>query len=54
MQLIGEMLDSTVRAYPEREAILFRDEKITYREFNQGVNRLANGLKEPASVRGTR
>jgi acyl-CoA synthetase (AMP-forming)/AMP-acid ligase II len=34
MQLIGEMLDSTARAYPKSEAILFRDEKITYSEFN--------------------
>lgn len=52
MQLIGEMLDSTVRAYPEREAIFFQDRKLTYREFNQAVNRLANGLKRVGVRKG--
>jgi len=46
MQLIGEMLDNTVKAYPKKEAIVFEDSKITYEEFNQNVNRLANGLKK--------
>jgi long-chain acyl-CoA synthetase len=52
MQLIGEMLDSTARAYPKSEAILFRDEKITYSEFNQAVNMLANGLKRVGIGKG--
>jgi len=46
MQLIGEMLDSTVKAYPQKEAIVFDDSRITYEEFNRNVNRLANGLKK--------
>ena len=45
MQLIGEMLDNTARAYPDKETVVFEDTKITYREFNEKVNRVANGLK---------
>ena len=45
MQLIGEMLDNTVKAYPDREAVVFEDLKWTYAQFLREVNKRANGLR---------
>ena len=42
--LIGESLKSTARKFPDKTAFVFRDRRITYREFEDRVNRLANGL----------
>jgi long-chain acyl-CoA synthetase len=46
MQLINEMLDNTTKAYPSKEAIILENSTLTYRELNQNVNKLANGLKK--------
>ena len=46
MQLIGEMLDNAAKANLEKEAVVFEDSTLTYREFNQNINRLTNGLKK--------
>ena len=52
MQLIGEMLDNTVKAYPEKEAVIFEDSRMTYKELNQKINRLSNGLKKLGLSKG--
>lgn len=44
MQLIGDMLDSATKAYPEKEAMIFEGSGMTYRELTASINRLANGL----------
>jgi long-chain acyl-CoA synthetase len=46
MQLMGEMLDSTARLYPDKEAVVFKDLRITYRELISNSNKLANGLQK--------
>lgn len=43
-QTVGQMLNAVATRYPEREAIVFGDQRITYREFQQEANRLARGF----------
>jgi long-chain acyl-CoA synthetase len=52
MQIISEMLENTVRAYPERTAVIFRDERFTYNELREHIDRLANGFARLGIVRG--
>jgi long-chain acyl-CoA synthetase len=42
--LLNEMLDRNVRCYPEAEAIVYRKQRSTYRDFGSRVDRLANAL----------
>ena len=44
MFAIGDILKSGVRNFPNKEAIVFEDVRLTYREFNDRVNRLANAI----------
>lgn len=43
---LGERLDKAAAAYPDNEAIVYVDRnfRLTYREFNESVDRLAKGL----------
>src|SRR5262245_24729366 len=41
----GRMLDRPVTLYPEREAVVFRDTRLTFRELEGLVNALANALR---------
>ena len=41
---VGDILRRTVGRYPDREAIVFRDVRLTYDELNRKVNRFANAL----------
>ncbi|MBI4241653.1 MAG: AMP-binding protein [Candidatus Rokubacteria bacterium] len=41
---VGQMLDETSTRHQEREAMVFRDERISYREFKRQADRLARGL----------
>ena len=41
---LGGILDETAKRFPEREAIVFRDQRITYREFKDRVDIEAKGL----------
>jgi fatty-acyl-CoA synthase len=42
--LLGEMLARNARKCPDQEGIIFKNNRITYRELDQRVNRLANAL----------
>ncbi|MFH1625961.1 MAG: AMP-binding protein, partial [Pseudomonadota bacterium] len=42
--MIKDLLKSNARRYPDKTAIVFEDTRYTYKEFNDRVNRLANGL----------
>ena len=37
-------LESAAAQFPDREALVFRDRRITYREMDEEANRVANGL----------
>ncbi len=43
---LGQILDDTIAAHPDNEAIVYvdRDYRLTYREFGEVVDRLAKGL----------
>ncbi|MBI4609112.1 MAG: AMP-binding protein [Candidatus Rokubacteria bacterium] len=41
---VGQMLDEVASAYPEREAMVFADQRLTYREFRRQAGRLARGF----------
>jgi fatty-acyl-CoA synthase len=42
--VLGEVLARWARKTPDREAFVFNDKRYTYSQFNERVNRLANGL----------
>ena len=48
---LSTILESSARNYPEKEAIVFRDRRITYEELNAATNILANGLVETAGIK---
>lgn len=44
MEVLGEIIERGSINYPDREAIVFKDTRLTYRKLNERVNRLANYL----------
>lgn len=44
MEVLGDILERGVLVYPDREAMVFKDTRLTYRKLNERVNRLANYL----------
>jgi len=42
--VLGEVLARWARKNPDREALVFKDKRYTYSQFNERVNRLAHGL----------
>ncbi|MFH1080833.1 MAG: long-chain-fatty-acid--CoA ligase [Pseudomonadota bacterium] len=52
MQTINEMLESIGKHEPGRIAVIFEERKITYKELNEEINRLANGLLRSGVKRG--
>ena len=50
----GAMLDRSAQLYPEREAIVFKDANLTFRELDGLVNAFANALRELGIGRGDR
>lgn len=53
MTLIG-MLKRNMERSPEKTAIIYRDKRLTYRELNDAVNRIANGLTGLGVKKGDR
>ncbi len=53
MFTIGDILKSGVRNYPDKEAIVFEDVRLTYGAFNDRVNRLANAIASLGYLQGT-
>src|SRR5512134_1133709 len=41
---LGTLLPGHARYRPDHTAVVFEDERLTYREFHRRVNRVANGL----------
>ena len=50
----GGMLDRPAQLYPEREAIVFKDVNLTFRELDGLVNAFANALRDVGLGRGDR
>ena len=42
--LVGNALRATSQKLPNKTAFIFRDKRITYKDLEERVNRLANGL----------
>jgi len=53
MFAIGDILKSGVRNFPDKEAIVFEDVRLTFREFNDRVHRLANAIISLGHLQGT-
>jgi len=41
---LGKWLEHNAHQFPQKTAIVFHDRKLTYRQLNETVNRLANGM----------
>ena len=54
MQLIGEMLDNTVKGHPEKTAMIFEASTWSYAELNEKINILASSLKKLNIGKGSR
>ena len=52
--LIGDMLTRAARCYPDKEAVVFEETRLTYAEFNERTNRLSNALLDLGVKRGER
>ncbi len=44
METISEMLEGGARYQPDSLAVIFEEQRLTYRELDQEINKLANGL----------
>ncbi|MBI2875481.1 MAG: AMP-binding protein, partial [Candidatus Tectomicrobia bacterium] len=42
--LVGDTLRQHAQKYPNKPAVIFKDKRISYRQFNERVNRLSNAL----------
>lgn len=49
---VGDVLERAVRLWPNREALVIEDRRLTYTQLNRMVNRLANGLANLGVKRG--
>ncbi len=51
---VGKILTLTARKFPNRVALICEDKRMTYREYEDRVNRLANGLLQLGLKKGDR
>src|ERR1700742_4593248 len=51
---VGEQLRRNSLRYPDKPVIIDHGVEVSYREFNERVNRLAHGLLRSGAVRGDR
>jgi acyl-CoA synthetase (AMP-forming)/AMP-acid ligase II len=49
-----ELLEKTARDYPDKEALVYRDERVTYKEFDERVDQLAVELQKLGVEKGDR
>jgi long-chain acyl-CoA synthetase len=49
---IVELLENTVRKYPDKVGFISEDRRLTYKEFDDTVNRIASGLSKHGVKRG--
>ena len=51
---LHQILDESAKKYPENNAIIFQDKKISYRELSQEVNSFAAGLQKKGLIKNNR
>lgn len=49
---IGKLLEDKAREYPDKESVIFEDQRITYEELNERAERLANHLRKRGIEKG--
>jgi long-chain acyl-CoA synthetase len=54
MATLGDIARSGARTYPDAEAVVFENTRLTYREFDDRTSRLANALLKLGAARGDR
>ena len=52
--MILEKLHTAIKLYPEKEALVFQNHRITYSSLGEIISRLANGLKKAGVEKGDR
>jgi fatty-acyl-CoA synthase len=52
--LLGEMVARSARKFPDREAMIYGDTRLTYKQFNARINRLAHGLLDLGVKKGSK
>jgi len=50
--LLGEMIARNGRKFPDKEAVIFGDTRLTYRQFDARINRLAHALMDIGIKKG--
>jgi len=54
MRTLGDLVKYSGRYYPERLGTIYRDVRLTYKELNERVNMVANGLLSEGVKKGDR
>jgi acyl-CoA synthetase (AMP-forming)/AMP-acid ligase II len=54
MYTLGDISRKGAIKFPEREAIVFEKERLTYKKLNERVNRFANALSNKGYIKGDR
>ena len=54
METLGDIAKHGARTYPDAEAVVFENTRLTYREFDKRTNRLANALEKLGCANGER
>lgn len=54
MYILGDIPRKSALHFPDKEAIVFEKTRLTYKEFNQRINRLANALSKMGFKKGDR
>ncbi len=49
---IGNLLSRNARYHPDKLALIFENQRYTFRQFNQNVNQLANALEDMGIRKG--
>jgi acyl-CoA synthetase (AMP-forming)/AMP-acid ligase II len=52
--LLGEVAARNARKFPDQEALVYGDVRLTYKEFNARVNRLAHAFLDLGITKGSK
>ncbi|ADG83531.1 AMP-dependent synthetase and ligase [Thermincola potens JR] len=52
--LLGEVISRAKNRFPDKTALIFKDRRWTYRELDEQINQVANGLKKLGIQKGDR
>ena len=51
--LLGEMMARNSRKFPDKEALVYGDTRLTNRQFSERINQLAHALLDPGIEKGS-